>query len=267
MKHVKEMDVFTTNPIVGIRNVGCYEHAKNWKWVCDGPYHAFYYIAEGSWSVEINGQQILVQQGEVLYLREGTDAVIATELDQTTHYFISFYCEKDFDLGIKTTVKTPDASRLFSQIHDTFHSDTSLGKLKVAYLFLQLILTLAEGSGDGEPDPVEETIQKATAYININYAKELSLGDLCQITGYSQAHLRRLFLRYHGTSPSQYIIGLRLDKARELLLELPDRTTEEIADQLGFCSPSYFCKLFRKKTGITPMEYRKTVRNSATDPR
>ena len=77
------------------------------------------------------------------------------------------------------------------------------------------------------------------------------------MTGYSPAHLRRLFIKVFGTSPINYIIDRKIERAKEMLLEPPEKTIEEITDMLGICSPSYFCRMFKSRVGISPMEYKK----------
>ena len=94
-------------------------------------------------------------------------------------------------------------------------------------------------------------------YENINYYKNITMEQLCKITGYSSAHLRRLFTKNFGMSPQSYILDKRIEIAKEMLLDVPEKTVDEIADLLGMSSTSYFCKLFRAKNGISPTQYRK----------
>jgi AraC-like DNA-binding protein len=60
-----------------------------------------------------------------------------------------------------------------------------------------------------------------------------------------------------GMTPNDYLLRLKMDKSLGLLRERPDRTIAEIAYQLGFSSPAYFSKCFRKQFGVTPQEYRR----------
>jgi AraC-like DNA-binding protein len=77
----------------------------------------------------------------------------------------------------------------------------------------------------------------------------------------SYSWFRRLFKQHTGFSPSQYIIELRIQKGKELLTNT-DMTSQEIAYEIGFDNPNYFCTLFKKKTGKNPFKYREyTQRN------
>ena len=83
-----------------------------------------------------------------------------------------------------------------------------------------------------------------------------SIEEITEICGVSSACFRRLFREYSGKSPSQYRIEIRLEKAKNMLLN-SDITIENIADSLGFESSAYFCRQFKKKEGMTPKEYKK----------
>ena len=99
-------------------------------------------------------------------------------------------------------------------------------------------------------------------YINIHYDQKITVQQLCQLTGYSEAHLRRLFIEYMEMSPMDYIQKKRVEAAKELLLDDPDRSLDEISRTLGICSPSYFCKLFKEKTSLSPAAYRQKHKDS-----
>jgi two-component system response regulator YesN len=100
-------------------------------------------------------------------------------------------------------------------------------------------------------------INSAAEYINVNYYKNITMQDLCRLTGYSESHLRRLFVKNFGMSPQNYIVEKRMEMAKEMLLDIPEKTVDEIADLLGISSTSYFCKLFRSKNGMSPSDYKR----------
>jgi AraC-like DNA-binding protein len=74
--------------------------------------------------------------------------------------------------------------------------------------------------------------------------------------GYSL--FRKVFKKYTGLAPGQYLIQLKIQKAKELLAD-PTKLIKEIAYDLNMESSLYFGKLFKEKTGITPVEYRNQV--------
>jgi len=83
----------------------------------------------------------------------------------------------------------------------------------------------------------------------------LSVAELAAACGISEAYFRRIFLRVYGVTPAAYIARLRLERAKELLFYGQMRTAETAA-RCGYGDPAYFCREFRRRTGMTPGEYR-----------
>jgi AraC-like DNA-binding protein len=101
-------------------------------------------------------------------------------------------------------------------------------------------------------------LRAATEYVNVYYYKKITINDLCTVSNYSPAHLRRLFLKNYEVTPQEYIINKKLNAVREMLTDAPEKSIDEIADLLSFCSASYLCKLFKKHYGVSILQYKKT---------
>lgn len=92
--------------------------------------------------------------------------------------------------------------------------------------------------------------------IKKNLFKAISLSDIAKDLGIQPAYLSRLFSEHEGMTVTDYIHEQKLEVAKNMLM-YSDRTIAEIADYLKFNSQSYFGKLFKKSTGMTPLTYRK----------
>ena len=79
---------------------------------------------------------------------------------------------------------------------------------------------------------------------------------LAQKMNISEVYLRKLFLSNLGSTPKQYILELRIKKAKKLLVD-SNYTVTKISEKCGFSSPYHFCRAFKDKTGMTPTEYAK----------
>jgi len=88
---------------------------------------------------------------------------------------------------------------------------------------------------------------------------QFGVATICDQVGLSERQLQRKLKETTGKTPNQIIRSVRLQRAKVLLLENPDRIVD-IALQTGFYSPSYFSKCFKEQFGISPSEYIK--RNS-----
>ena len=98
--------------------------------------------------------------------------------------------------------------------------------------------------------------EEARAYILDHYAEEsLSVGALARQAQISETHFRTLFQSAYGATPVAFILATRLSHAKDLM-RYSDLTLEEIALQSGFSSLSYFCKVFKKQTALTPKQFR-----------
>lgn len=92
-------------------------------------------------------------------------------------------------------------------------------------------------------------------YIRFNYSHIISLDDLSQFAHVNKTTLCNMFKELFFTTPIRYINGIRLDKAKELLLNT-NMSVGEIADLVGFQSIHYFSRFFKEKEKCTPIEYR-----------
>ena len=88
-----------------------------------------------------------------------------------------------------------------------------------------------------------------------NYESDLSLADLAGVAGMSTFHFAREFKRTTGTTPHQYLIKFRVERAKAMLSGSGIPLTE-ISSRSGFSHQSHFTRLFRRFTGTTPQSYR-----------
>lgn len=98
-------------------------------------------------------------------------------------------------------------------------------------------------------------LKEMLKYIQQNYYKKISLKEISKSGAIGQSKCCKLFSKYIGQSPNNYLINYRLQKSKSLLKNT-DISITEIALETGFCDSSYFTKLFRKHYGVTPTEYR-----------
>jgi two-component system response regulator YesN len=99
-------------------------------------------------------------------------------------------------------------------------------------------------------------IAKVQAYIQDNLQKELNRDDIAHSVFRNPAYISRLFRKETGVSLTDYITQTRIEKAKRQLAETNDKISN-IAEGLSYVHFSYFAKLFKKVTGLSPQEYRK----------
>lgn len=99
-------------------------------------------------------------------------------------------------------------------------------------------------------------IHSAERFIQANYANmELSLAMVAEHLGLTPSYFSRLFKQETGTSYIDYVINLRIEHAKRLLLATTHRIFD-IGEMVGYPNSQYFCTLFRKSCGVSPAEFR-----------
>ncbi len=100
-----------------------------------------------------------------------------------------------------------------------------------------------------------KTVIATRNFIDKNFDKDLNLNLLSDVRFTSKYHLQRLFKRYYGLTPKQYIIDKRIQKSKEYLKN--GLKVTETCFAVGFESLGSFSKLFKTKTGKSPSEFQK----------
>ncbi|MBE6727859.1 MAG: AraC family transcriptional regulator [Ruminococcaceae bacterium] len=104
------------------------------------------------------------------------------------------------------------------------------------------------------------TLQKILHYINNHYTEPLTLTSIAETFGFSTSYITKLFRNFLGKGTVDYINDLRLTAACEYLIS-SNHTIGEISNKIGFPNQYYFDRLFKRKYGVTPKEFRKSNNN------
>lgn len=101
-------------------------------------------------------------------------------------------------------------------------------------------------------------VTEAKRYIDGHYMDDISVEGLADRFQISANHFNRMFRQTFDIPCKEYIINVRVDHAKEYLTS-PALTVREVGGMVGYPDSNYFAKVFRKKTGMTPTEYRNQV--------
>ncbi len=100
-------------------------------------------------------------------------------------------------------------------------------------------------------------VEKIMDYLEDNYARKISLDEIAGNMYLSPFYISKVFKAETGESPIHFLIEIRLEKARELLLSNPGLSIQEVASRVGYDDAYHFSKLFKKKFGETPSGLRR----------
>lgn len=246
------------------------------------------YIVSGEGEIEINSQSFKLNPDSFFYCAGGTVYNLKAketltmislnfDLSQKHNHIITDFLPVDFN---SDEVKT--MSVIFEKIEDSeilsSYSIVSNGsylnrKLKsilseflehkiffreVCNAKLKEILILVHRNDLNKSSIINEII----SYIHENFQKELTNRELAEIAGYHEFHLNKLFINHTGTTMHNYILNIRINEAKRLIMN-SDLSFSQIALQVGFNNYTYFSSYFKKIVGMTPFQYKKASRNKA----
>lgn len=105
------------------------------------------------------------------------------------------------------------------------------------------------------------SINRAKDIIARHFAADIEMETVARQVGLNYSSFRKLFKKIVGISPLAFVEELRISRSKELLTHT-DRTSQQVAYAVGFNTPYYFCLFFKKRTGMSPLEYRRHSRNA-----
>ena len=105
---------------------------------------------------------------------------------------------------------------------------------------------------------IGRVIEEVRFMMRQNSDHEIDLEELARAHNVGYSYFRKMFKKYTGVSPGQYHLQLRIMRAKELLVST-DKSIKEISLELGFQTIHYFSLLFKKKIGISPTDFRKSI--------
>jgi AraC family transcriptional regulator len=99
-------------------------------------------------------------------------------------------------------------------------------------------------------------LRKVKEFVHAKMEDELRLGELAQSVGLSIAHFSEMFRKSTGETPHQFVLRLRVERAKEMLRSAESRVLD-VAIACGFKTQQHFARVFRQLSGSTPTEYRR----------
>ena len=149
--------------------------------------------------------------------------------------------------------------RLALRLYEESRKDDPVAPLAIEGLMLEL---LAETCRRGEP-PAESRaprwLRQVRDLLNDQYAANLSLESIAGAVSVHPTHLCRAFRQHFHCTPGDFVRRLRIERARQYLTE-SDTSLAEIALRVGYSDQSHFATAFKRLTGLTPSQFRKTSR-------
>lgn len=240
------------------------------------PHNNLILIYDGKGVFERNGEKRNVKKGDLVFFAKGESQHMRTDPHDLLKLFtVNFQSilpiEKDgewtlhniefpfpFVNHITDNMLFHDLQRLFNRLCRTFLSDSEFHEADERTIFVK-ILNMVEFSLRNKHlhcnYNVKSKIDEAIVYMSKYYYEKLTLDSIAAQFDLSPSHFSLMFKKITNYSVIDYLIKLRLSKAK-LLLE-DGKSISEVAEAVGFSDIYYFSKTFKKHVGLSPSSYRK----------
>ena len=193
--------------------------------------------------------QLLVRKGSIAEAKNDINEVIAylTTHSQTEN-LLAVEAAQSLNAAILSYV---NRNGMISLIVEAEHSG-AMGTVAYFKKLQELLVNEAEKRIDNTVKSVAKLVVK---YINSHISENVSTSVLSDVTGYSSGYLSRIFRQEIGMSIHDYVAQTRMNLAKEMLVNT-NLKIYEVAENCGYENTTYFIKIFRISTGITPQDYR-----------
>ena len=272
-------------------NIGYAIHIADWNYKnVRSPFARIYLVKEGSARLHLPGNRIQDLRPNHLYMIPPFTMHSCECTNHFTLYYIHIYDNQKSDYSIledlmyPVEIKAKNIDELLVERLFTINPDSALNHndpkkydnttnliktinnqtnrathelLETNGILFQLLSHFMVYSKD-KYDIVDNRILRVVKYIRNNIHKDISIEELKDMCCLSKDHFIRLFKNDLQETPTQYIIQRKIERA-QLMLITSDLLIKDIAYELSFENLSYFNRLFKKATGLTPSDYRKRV--------
>ena len=222
-------------------------------------------------ALHMSGNKKYIFEGENVLYTGKNDIIFMPE---HSNYVVEAQCPGDcYAINFKIADEVsfePFVLNIGDLVTDKFKAAEKVFRLKStgyemqckANLYSVICSMLGEYEKKYVPKSTEKIIGPAIEYIHKNYTSEnISVEHLAKLCGISTTYLRNIFLKCKSVTPIKYINDLKLSRAKELIIS-DYYSIPKISELSGFGDESYFCRYFKKMTGMTATEYRQSILQS-----
>ena len=232
-------------------------------------------VLSGKGFLKVDGKVFDIHEGQLFLLREDKDTYYEADTDSPWHYVWIAFCGEHAhrymhyagfveDTYVQDChVSTRAFYDLVKEIMEHPHLSISyeLYRMSLALRFLSLAIESREAGKDGpqQRDDLspDDYVAYAARYIQSNYSK-IRISDVASYIGINRTYLTTLFKRKMLMSPQEFLMHVRMDKSRSLL-RLTNMSVSAVAKEVGYEDQLAFSKIFKKKFGVSPAQYRKKI--------
>jgi len=222
-------------------------------------------VTEGYQKYEVDGTEYLFEKGYFLLIYPNTTHVSLSSAPRTQKYSITFGLETDISTGCFLGAISPRVSGSIDMITREAAARTRISPILIENCILEILVAVFRSAGiqtqtsvilPAESEDENAILAIAKQYIEENVNTPLTVVDVAAYCYLSTKQLTRIFDRYEGVAPGEYIKKRRI-RAIEKLLADQSLSLKHISEKMNFSSEYYFNSFFKRYSGMPPGEYRK----------
>lgn len=230
------------------------------------PYAHWLQTLSGSGEVTVGNQTVVLSKNQGILIHQGVPhRYHAIGTDWQTEFFTfggALILETIAMLGFHDYLLVQEAdSQVFNFIrkhHAEIENPEPLQLYQSSELVYQFLLLLKRHMiTNPHNQPIyQNVIEPIVQFIHQHYQEDLKNRDFARLSNYSEQYILAIFRRFVGTSPHQYLLQYRIQKAKEHLLNNANDSIETVGKQVGFNTNSHFIAVFKRFEHITPGKFR-----------
>ncbi len=233
------------------------------------PTDALLLFIDGEGICHQNASSQKIPQGSLVHLSQGSlyslEFLSQTELSHTILFEFTMLDSQNNPIPKGTGVhilfrdKFEMFEKYFLRLLDEFSRPRSSPAAIKAAAYRLLSAVIKNKYQQSVIDINTSLIADGISYLEGDPKQEKSIAEIAKMCNVSVNYFERLFKSYSGETPSEYRLKMKIEKAKQFLAS--DLIgIGQISEELGFSDSAYFCRIFRKKTGMTPKAYRSLYR-------
>lgn len=239
--------------------------------VRDG-YH-LHVVRSGKGMLRAGGKEMQIGAGQMFVLKDGEEAFYgADDTDPWSYCWVTcngseargIIEEIGFTEGVYCLDLKTDPEEFFDLVRK-MHQRPEMNRVNELFqrgMMTEYLAMAMEAAGRGESTgerhrhrPLEDYIDRAAQFMHYNY-RTIEVQDVVNFIGFSRGYLSTAFKKQKGISMQEYLLKIRMQKAKELLTAT-DLQIQEIGEKAGYEDQLNFSRIFRKYEGVSPSEYRR----------
>ncbi len=230
-------------------------------------------VLEGNGRFEADGREYDAVKGDLFVFRPGTKIMYSSE-DKDSLWTLCWIAFTGYDAefylaeagitanGVHKRADTKGFAAAVNKCLDVCGSEKNPPLQSVVNaILLEALSSLKAQKASKVRMRASDQAEMALSFIEQNYMRGITARDVTAALNIDRTHFFRIFKAKTGISPEQFILRLRIGKAKELLAST-SYTVTEIASFVGVNDVYYFSKLFKRSEGISPTEYRKAIKDA-----